>query len=148
MVSQITQILNLSEQEIRDHSQLLVNAFDHQHRVLFWNKQCEHYFGISEDAALGQILEDILPYIRSNPKLAYIDRALSGECIYDADGRYQKNGVFYSQLVLPLKNSQGLITGVVNIVRSSSNSTYHINRPETYSQNVAMLSDKYVFQST
>lgn len=130
MVSQITQILNLSEKEIHDHPTLLVNVFDHHHRIWFWNKQCEKYFGISEDEALGQILEDLLPYVRSNPKMSYIDRALSGECIYDADGSSQTNGSFYSQLVLPLKNKQGKITGIVNIVRSSSGSIHHMMERE------------------
>lgn len=131
MISQITQILNLSEKEIHDHPSLLVNAFDHQHRVWFWNKQCEEYFRISEDEALGNVLEDILPHLRSNPKMIYMDRALAGECIYDADGRFQKNGVFYSQLILPIKNHHGIVIGIVNIVRPSFDSTHQVKEPET-----------------
>jgi PAS domain S-box-containing protein len=131
MVSQITQILHLSEEEIRDHSKLLVNAFDDQHRIWFWNKQCEKYFGIAEEDALGQILEDMLPNIRTNPKLDYMNRALSGECIYDADGRFQNNDLSYTQLVLPLKNKKGAIIGIVNIVRPSSDSTPRARETKT-----------------
>jgi PAS domain S-box-containing protein len=131
MVSQITQILNLSEEEIRDHPKLLVNAFDDQHRIWFWNKQCERYFGITEEDALGQILEDMIPDIQTNPKLDYVNRALSGECIYDADGRFQKNNLFYTQLVLPIKNKDGAIIGIVNIVRPSSDSTPRVKESKT-----------------
>jgi PAS domain S-box-containing protein len=131
MVSQITQILHLSEEEIRDHPKLLVNAFDHQHRVWFWNKECEKYFGIAEEHALGRTLEDLFPNFCTNPKLDYMKRALSGECIYDADGRFQKNDLFYTQLVLPIKNKDGAIIGIVNIVRPSSDSTPRVKESKT-----------------
>jgi PAS domain S-box-containing protein len=116
MLKNIASLLNMSEDEIRSHPHLLINAFDKEHRVLFWNDRCEKYFGITEREALGKTLEDLIPYTRENKKMVYLKKALSGHPVYVADDRYDKKSGVYDQVVLPLKNDSGEVFGAVNIV--------------------------------
>ena len=102
--------------EIRFHNRLLVNAFDQEHRVLFWNKRCEILFGISEEAALGKQLEDLLPWTRDHEKIIYLNNALRGEPIYVADDKYEFNNQYYDQVILPLKDNNGEVFAALNIV--------------------------------
>jgi PAS domain S-box-containing protein len=110
--------VNLTEDEIRNHPELLVNAFDHEHRVLFWNSHCEKMFGIKEEEALGKKLEDIVPQTRDNYKMKYLKKALSGEPVYIDNDQYEKRNGHYTQIVLPLKNNSGKVVAAVNIVRA------------------------------
>ena len=120
MLPHVTRLMNLTEDEIKNHPELLVNAFDHQHRVLFWNSHCEKMFGISEEQALGKKLEDLIPGAEDNYKMIYLEKALSGESVYIADDRYERRNGHYSQIVLPLKNNNGKVVAAVNIVRPLS----------------------------
>jgi PAS domain-containing protein len=108
--------MDMTIDEIRFHNRLLVNAFDQQHRVLFWNKRCETMFGISEEAALGEQLEDLLPWTRDHEKIIYLNNALRGDTIYIADDKYEFNNKYYDQVILPLKDSNGAVFAALNIV--------------------------------
>ena len=118
MLPHITRLMNLTENEIKNHPELLVNAFDHEHRVLFWNAHCEILFGIKEQDALGKKLEDLVPGSRDHNKMIYLEKALSGESVYIDNDKYEKKNDYYTQIVLPLKNSRGQVVGAVNIVRN------------------------------
>jgi PAS domain S-box-containing protein len=118
MLPHITRLMKLSEDEIKNHPELLVNAFDHEHRVLFWNAHCETLFGIKEQDALGKKLEDLVPGARDNNKMIYLEKALSGESVYIDNDKYEKKDGRYTQIVLPLKNKRGQVVAAVNIVRN------------------------------
>lgn len=113
----ILSILNISADSLKHNTSILINAFDQNHRILFWNKKCEHYFGIEEKDALGKRLEDIIPYTLNNKKMIYLERALAGEQVYNMNDRYDKKEGRYDQIVLPLKNECGEVEAVVNIVK-------------------------------
>jgi PAS domain S-box-containing protein len=117
MLRYITGLLNMTEEEIINHPDLLVNAFDHNHYILFWNKQCEKLFGVKEEQALGIKLEDIIPFTPNSSKMKRLEEALSGETVYIEDDKIEHNDYYYSQVVLPIKNSTGKIIAALNIVR-------------------------------
>jgi len=116
LLQYITGIMGMTENEIRFHERLLVNAFDHDLRVLFWNKKCEMLFNISEQKAIGTPLEDLLPWTRGHGKMALLYNALSGEPVYIADEKYPHNDSYYDQIVLPLKDIKGRVFAALNIV--------------------------------
>jgi len=116
MLKKIASILNMTEDEIRNHPHLLINAFDQQHHVLFWNKKSEQYFGISEEEAMGKKLEDLFPNINSNKKMNHLEKALSGFPVYVADDKYDKKEGYYDQVLLPVKDSNGSILAALNVV--------------------------------
>lgn len=117
MLGKLTRIMNLTEDEIINHPGLLVNVFDHMHRVLFWNKKCEEFFGIKSEEALGKTLEDLLPETRNNKKMIRLDEALSGKEIFITDDKHDTRQLYYTQIVLPLKNQNGKVVAAANIVR-------------------------------
>jgi len=116
MIEQIAQIMNMTGEEVLNHPTFLVNAFDAEHRILFWNKKCERYFSISADEALGQVLEDLIPHCRNNPKMKLLAKALSGKTVFVPHEKYDKTNTHYTQIVLPLKNNAGDVIAAVNIV--------------------------------
>lgn len=116
MLGQLTRIMNLPGDKIINHPSLLINVLDHQHRILFWNKKCEEFFGIKEEDALGERLEVLLPNSKNNPKMVRLNEALSGKPVFITDDKYD-NKNYYTQIILPLKNQKGDVVAVVNIVR-------------------------------
>lgn len=116
MLKNIAAILNMSEDEIKNHPHLLVNAFDQEHRILFWNKRCQEYFGIDAEQATGKTLEELFPSIRSNKKMNHLERALSGFPVYIADDKYDRKEGYYDQVVLPLKDGDGKVFAAMNVV--------------------------------
>jgi PAS domain S-box-containing protein len=116
MLKNIAAVLNMTEDEIRNHPHLLVNAFDQEHRVLFWNQRCEDYFGVSAEEVMGKKLEELFPSIGSNEKMNHLERALSGFPVYIADDKYDRKEGYYDQVVLPLKDADGKVFAAMNVV--------------------------------
>ena len=116
MMGQLTRIMNLPEDQIINHPDLLINVLDHEHLILFWNKKCEEFFGIKEEQALGKRLEVLLPNSNNNPKMVRLNEAFSGKQVFITDDQYDSKN-YYTQILLPLKNQKGDVTAVVNIVR-------------------------------
>lgn len=123
----------MTEDEIRFHQRLLVNVFDQEHRVLFWNKKCEMLFCISEQEALGKRLEDLLPWTRGHDKMAYLYNALAGQPVYVADEKYELNDNYYDQVVLPLKDIRGNVFAALNIVIDLGNPRENANGRSKFS---------------
>ena len=59
----------LSVQEMIEHSSLLINVVDQDHKVLFWNKKSEELFGIPKEVAVGKRLEELLPELTKTEKI-------------------------------------------------------------------------------
>ena len=118
MLSAIASVLSLTEDEVIYHPDLLINAFDDEHRILFWNKNCEEYFGIPDDHAIGTILEELFPYTREHPKMKYLETAFGGKTVFVADAKYDRKNGRYSQVLLPLKDGDGKVQAVINLVRT------------------------------
>src|SRR5215208_1263002 len=97
-----------------ENSEDLINAFDHQHRIIYWNKTCEDYFGIAKEDALGKVLEDLLPAIKADERIQLLNRALEGKMIHVLNEELKKNQQRYEQKLIPLKNNSGAIVAVLN----------------------------------
>ena len=64
-------INSISSLEYLQESSDIVNAFDEDHRILFWNKGCENLFKIKKEQALGRVLEELLPYVKRIPEAMF-----------------------------------------------------------------------------
>jgi PAS domain S-box-containing protein len=139
MLRYITGLLNMTEDEIVNHPDLLVNVFDHDHYILFWNKQCEQLFGVREEQALGKKLEDIIPFTPNSSKMKRLEEAPSGETVYIEDDKIDHNDdYYYSQVVLPIKNSMGKVIAALNIVRKMS-----AKDPSVIRENFSVFPDQH-----
>ena len=120
MIAAITNIigetLHLSTEEAQNTKDVLINALDQEHRILFWNKKAEEYFGIDKNSAIGHRLEDIIPSTRTNEKMMHLRRALAGTPVHIAKDRYERTYGYYEQWILPVKK-EGIIVAALNIVR-------------------------------
>lgn len=116
MLQEITNYLLLSWEEIRDHPHLMINAFDHDHRIILWNKKCEEYFHITEDQALGHRLEDLLPQTKNSEKMQHLERALMGFSVRVMNDTFDIKEGNYDQKVVPIKDASGKVVAALNIV--------------------------------
>jgi PAS domain S-box-containing protein len=116
MLGRIAKIMDMTEEEIKNHPHLLVNVFDSDFRVIFWNRQCEKHFGITEVQVLGKKLEELVPGIMENEKTNHLRKALSGEPVYLVNVKYDNKAGTYDQVVIPVKNEGGSVFAVLNII--------------------------------
>lgn len=116
----IRQQLGFSIIEAKCNSEILINAFDPQHKIVLWNKKAEQYFGINAESAIGKKLEELVPYARKSDKFKHLLQALSGTPIYIANDKYERRHAFYEQWVLPVKKN-GEVIAVLNIVKDINN---------------------------
>lgn len=96
----------------------IVNAFDVDHRVLFWNKGCEDLFKIKREQAIGRVLEDLLPYVKTDRRNDVFYRAFRGQKIHVLKEKYKFSEGYYEQKIIPLKDEAGKVYAVVNLVRA------------------------------
>jgi len=137
MLRLLTRIMNLTEVEIMNHPVFMVNILDHQHRVLFWNKRCEFFFGIAEAKALGKRFEDIVPQAKGHQNQKYLDRALKGESLIVEYTPYQTKSGGFIQTILPLTNITGSVVAAVSItkeIQDSANETKFSFNTEAFSR--------------
>jgi len=106
----------MSLEEMLEHSSLLINALDQEHRILFWNKKSEEYFGLSREMAIGKKLEDVLPSVVANGKMEYLKKALSGYSFVLFNQHYTWNKGNYSQRLIPVRDAEKNVIAVLNIV--------------------------------
>lgn len=114
--SAIRQQLGFSMSEAEASSEILINAFDQQHRIVFWNKKAAAYFNISQAEAIGKKLEEIIGYVKQSDKRKHLLRALSGIPVHIANDTYDKRNQHYEQWVLPVKKN-GKVVAALNIVK-------------------------------
>ena len=113
-------VIGLSVEEMQKHPTLIINAFDRSHVVIFWNDQCAAHFNISQQNAIGKRLEEILPWVKSDEKLAHIDRALLGTNLRVLNVPYRKKKGFYDQQVLSIRNEKGAVVAALNVVQETT----------------------------
>jgi PAS domain S-box-containing protein len=132
MLSSIARLLNISEHQVMHHPDLLINAFDAEHRILFWNKNCEKYFGITSHQALGQILEYLIPNTRNHPNMKCLEKAFAGKTVLVADEKYDRKNGRYSQILLPLKDNDDHVVAVINLVRTLRSSNTNLRNDQFF----------------
>jgi PAS domain S-box-containing protein len=111
-----SQASGLSTEEMQHHASYIINAFDKEHRVLFWNDNCAAHFGITTEQALGKKLEEILPWVKTDERLPYIDRALLGQNMEIIRVPFRLKNGFYEQRVYSIKDQQGEVIAALSIV--------------------------------
>ena len=111
-----SELTGLSLEEMQHHPTLIINAFDREHNVLFWNDLCARHFGIPSEEAIGKKLEEILPWTKTDEKLLYIDRALMGKPLQVMRVPYRLKPGYYEQRVFPVKDNKGNVFAALNLV--------------------------------
>jgi PAS domain S-box-containing protein len=108
--------MGLSLEEMQHHPSLIINAFDHQHAILFWNDAAARHFAIPTEQALGKKLEDVLPWTKKDERVHYIDRALMGKGMQVIRVPFRLKTGYYEQRVVPIRNSEGRVMAALSVV--------------------------------
>lgn len=106
----------LTLEEMQAHPSWIINAFDAQHQILFWNDCCARHFGISPEQAIGKKLEEVLPWVNTDEKLTYIKRALKGTHFEVSKVPFRMKSGFYEQKIIPVKDTAGNVIAALNLV--------------------------------
>ena len=112
----LARTFGLSLEEMQQHPSLIINAFDREHTILFWNDRCASHFGIRAEDAIGKKLEEVLPWVRTDEKLRYIDRALMGKTMQVIKVPFRMKNGYYEQRILPVTDGQGNVVAALNVV--------------------------------
>lgn len=94
----------------------MIAAFDNQLRVTVWNKAYENIFGVSKQEIMGKRLTDLFPYLENDVKTIYLRAALEGKETIRKEFLYFKNERTGEISIIPLKDENGNITGVLTSI--------------------------------
>ena len=108
--------LGLSLEEMQHHPSLIINAFDPQHTILFWNDVCARHFGVPPEKAIGKKLEDVLPWVKTDDRLTHIDRALMGKGMQVIKVPFKLKKGYYEQRIFPIKSTDSQVIAALNVV--------------------------------
>jgi PAS domain S-box-containing protein len=116
-MEELSTTIKMSTEEMQNHTQLLINAFDRDHRILFWNKKCETLFGIPAEKAVGKKLEELLPETKGNEKMVRLKRVFAGREMLILRDKYDHLNMYYEQRLIPVRDSKGNVVAAINVVK-------------------------------
>lgn len=92
-------------------------VLDTELRIISWNLACEQVTGISKASAIGKRYHDLHPDAVIAPAVAEaLELALQGMKTFVPWEQGSYNGGYYEQHFVPLRNSDGGMIGVLNII--------------------------------
>ena len=100
-----------------DNSFDQVVGYDRSLRIVYWNKSAEEWFNISRKDVIGKTIDEVFPFIKGDDRLNYLYRALEGEEFYLTGEKSTLREAYYKQKVLPWRDANGLIIGVLVIAQ-------------------------------
>jgi PAS domain S-box-containing protein len=92
---------------------------DTHHNIIFWNRRCEELYKVKADAALQRHFFDVLPALGRPESIAHYERALQGERV-ELEAVAHSRDRRHDVLLLPLRNDEGAVTGILHMVHDSS----------------------------
>jgi len=114
----LSAVLHLSEDEMLHHPKWIISALDPNHRIIFWNRNCEYLFKIKREHAIGKKLEDLFPYVKGDERLNNLKRAFKGQRIQILKAKYIKRDAYYNQELIPVKDNTGSVMAVISVAEN------------------------------
>jgi PAS domain S-box-containing protein len=115
-LQQLTQEASLAEM-INDASIDRVLAVDTDLRIIAWNKTCEKITGKCKQTVMNMKLTEIFPQIDEYPEITKgINMALKGMKVFVPHDKGSYDGGYSETHFIPLKNEEGTVIGVLNII--------------------------------
>lgn len=100
-----------------EHSFNQVVGYDRDLRIVLWNRSAEEWFNISKQDAVGKTITELFPALKNDERLDYLCRALEGEEFYLTGEKGTLRDAYYKQKILPWRNAEGQIVGVLVIAQ-------------------------------
>lgn len=94
-----------------------VMALDTNLNIIAWNKTSEKITGICKKDILGKQVMEIFPQLKNDEEMvAAIGAALNGKTSFLPSSARQFNRDYYENHFMPLKDANGIVVGVMNIM--------------------------------
>jgi PAS domain S-box-containing protein len=93
----------------------LIGVYDHEMRILEFNKACENLFQIKREEVLGKFFYEVFPTTKTGQAYKDLQRVLAGETIANLDYHSPLTGRHYQNFLCPLKDEGGKIYGAIAI---------------------------------
>jgi PAS domain S-box-containing protein len=100
-----------------DNTEDGITIYDHEYRVTLWNRAVEARSGIAGGQIIGKKFFDVFPVYRDTPDGQAMQRALEGHRIRLSDMPYRLREGYYESDLLPLRDEEGAVRGVLAISR-------------------------------
>lgn len=113
--------LDIIHELIMKNSSDAIIAFDMNRRYTIWNKKMAEISGMPAQKVLGQVAEEIFPFLIDNGEIDCFNGALNGETVTTAMQTFSipesgKKG-YFSAKYMPIRNAEGKIIGGLGILR-------------------------------
>jgi PAS domain S-box-containing protein len=98
---------------IINSSLVLIAVFDHETRLIGFNKRCEIEFGMRREDVLGKKFSEAMPAVVGSPAYKSVLRALNGEIAHYEQYRSSVSGEYYENFGTPLFNEKNEVYAAV-----------------------------------
>jgi PAS domain S-box-containing protein len=90
---------------------------DSSNNILLWNQQCEEFYKIKKEDALGRNFFDIFPWQKTEEEMIFFNRALNGEKINLQEVKSSTGKGYFNLSMLPVWDEEsGEVRGIVHII--------------------------------
>lgn len=104
---------------LNDSSIDRIMALDASWRIIAWNKTNAFLSDISREESVGKHLFEVLPHVREQAEIVEaIQQALLGRTVFVPSGKGSYPAEYYENHFIPLKDKNGAIAGVLNIMHN------------------------------
>ena len=87
-----------------------------ENTILLWNRRCELAYGQKKDAVLGKNIFDVLPDLKNEKNVSFINRALIGETITLTQSKAANGKEFHDLHLIPMYDEAGTVTGILHLI--------------------------------
>jgi PAS domain S-box-containing protein len=99
----------------------IIIVTDLNNNILIWNRQCEIYFKIGREEAIGKNYFDVFPMLRSEKQVDLFEKVLKGEKQSLLSSRFVFEKTYFDIRMLPVWNDeQDEVIGIMHMIRDVS----------------------------
>ncbi|MGN6402163.1 MAG: PAS domain S-box protein [Flavisolibacter sp.] len=90
---------------------------DSSNNILLWNQQCEEFYKVKKEDALGRNFFDIFPWQKTEEEMIFFNRVLNGEKINLQEVKFSTGKGYFNLDMLPVWDEEtGEVRGIVHII--------------------------------
>ena len=90
---------------------------DSSNNILLWNQQCEEFYKVKKEDALGRNFFDIFPWQKTEEEMIFFNRVLNGEKVNLQEVKSSTGKGYFNLDMLPVWDEEtGEVRGIVHII--------------------------------
>lgn len=121
-ITEITVLKKLLQEQVHFNNLFTENILDRifitdaDHNITLWNRKCEDFYRLKKEEVAGRNYFDLFPAHKNESSINRFNRVLKGDIVH---GTAEKSSskTFHDLHMLPLRDNQNNITGIVHVMR-------------------------------